>query len=271
MSVFYSGLDLGKRSNFSAFAADEVERTIPDRENPKTPALRHNCRWLQRWPLGTPYPEICAAVGRMYARPPLAGSMLLVDSTGVGIGVVDMLKDYCWRNKVEVHIRPVTITGGSSVTPASDGIHVAKKQLASALQSALQGRRVRIADQLPEADVLRRELEAFQLKVTESANEVFGAEAGQYDDLVLALMMPVFLGERRGLGFEAPNIPEVDRARLPAVLRATTVGEPRPIDGPNSVSGGYYHSNAARRGLFGRGGGPAMGNWQRRGLWGWGT
>ncbi|HJT78832.1 MAG TPA: hypothetical protein VJ739_16625, partial [Gemmataceae bacterium] len=198
MGVFYSGLDLGRQRDPSAFAAVEVRETVPDPERPKMPALRHDCRWLERWPLGTPYPEICEAVGRMYDGTPLAGTTLLVDATGVGLAVYEMLKDHFARKGLSAVFRPVVITAGFSTAIAADGIHLPKKQLVSALQSVLQGRRLQIADGLAEAEALRRELEAFQLRITESANEVFGAESGQHDDIALALMLPVWLGERRG-------------------------------------------------------------------------
>jgi hypothetical protein len=269
MGVFYSGLDLGRQRDPSAFAAIEVQETVPDPQRPKMPALRHDCRWLQRWTLGTPYPEICEAVGRMYDATPLSGTTLLVDATGVGLAVYEMLKDHFRRQRLSAVFRPVVITAGFSTVVAADGIHLPKRQLVSALQSVLQGRRLWVADGLPEAEALRKELEAFQLRISESANELFGAESGQHDDIAISLMLPVWLGERRGAHDIWPNL-NPEQPAEPRNLAPTTGGTPRPIVGPGSV-GQQGVPGPYRRGMFGLGGGPGMGNWQRRGLWGWGS
>jgi hypothetical protein len=75
------------------------------------------------------------------------------------------------------------------MTVAEDGSHhVPKKELVTALQLVLQGRRLRIACGLAEAPALVRELQRFQVRVTAAAHETFGAWGeGQHDDLVLAV------------------------------------------------------------------------------------
>ena len=68
----------------------------------------------------------------------------------------------------------------------------------------LQTRRLRIAKSLPNTAILVRELETFKVKITELANESFGAwREGQHDDLVLAVAMAAWAGER-GLPHEGP-------------------------------------------------------------------
>jgi hypothetical protein len=47
--------------------------------------------------------------------------------------------------------------------------HVPKKELVSCLQVLLQGHRLKIAETLPEAKTLVRELETFQVKITAAA------------------------------------------------------------------------------------------------------
>ena len=50
----------------------------------------------------------------------------------------------------------------------------------------------------PEAETLARELKCFKVKVTAAGNEVMAADwrSRQHDDLVLALALAAFLGDR---------------------------------------------------------------------------
>src|SRR6476646_9024318 len=65
----------------------------------------------------------------------------------------------------------------------------------------LQGRRLTVAKSLPYAAALVEELQNFQVKVTEAANETFGALGdGYHDDLVLAIMIAAWSGENAPTG-----------------------------------------------------------------------
>src|SRR5262249_30072942 len=115
-----------------------------------------------------------------------------VDHTGVGRGVVDLLKQSL------THIVPVTITAGQTVSLTPDGaFHLPKKELVTALQLLLQSRRLLVARTLRDAGVLVRELENFRVKITPAANEIFGAwGTGQHDDLVVAVALAAWWSER---------------------------------------------------------------------------
>jgi hypothetical protein len=114
------------------------------------------------------------------------------------------------RGRVNCHFCPITITGGQDVTTNEDGqLRVPKKDLIGVLQALLHTRRLRVASALPDAPVLVRELETYRVKVTESANKTFGAwRDGQHDDLVLAVALAAWVGERSMPEFE-PAIPRV--------------------------------------------------------------
>jgi hypothetical protein len=101
----------------------------------------------------------------------LAGAPLVVDQTGVGRPVVDMLR------RTTGWVVPITITGGQAVTQAPDGsYHVPKKELVTCLQVVLQSRR---------------------MQITATAHETFGAwRQGQHDDLVLAVALACWWAER---------------------------------------------------------------------------
>lgn len=195
-STFLIGLDLGQTSDFTALAVLERHAAETPAEKPDY-ALRH----LRRFPLGTPYTEMVPAVAALRRNEPLREAPLVVDQTGVGRAVVDMLRQSACG------VIPVTITGGHATTVTADGsYHVPKKELITALQVVMQGRRLQIARSLPEAATLVRELQQFQVKITAAANETFGVwRDGQHDDLVLAVALACWWSERVP-PFEAPTV-----------------------------------------------------------------
>jgi hypothetical protein len=144
--------------------------------------------------LGTAYTTIVAAVAQLASAAPLHGSPMVVDQTGVGRALVDMLRG----GQTSSWIIPVTITGGQVMHVAEDGSrHVPKKELVTCLQLLLQNRRLHIARSLREAKVLVRELQQFQVKITAAANETFGVwREGTHDDLVLAVALACWWAER---------------------------------------------------------------------------
>ena len=187
---FYVGLDLGQSADPSALAVLEQSQY----SDPESRAS-YACRHLQRWPLGTPYPTIVEEVGRLVATPPLPNCALVVDATGCGRPVVDMIR----QARPPADLVPVTITAGHALTCGPDGYHVPKRELVSTLQILLQERRLQIARALPEAAKLERELLSFQMRITPSAHEAFGAwREDAHDDLVIALALASWCAETLG-------------------------------------------------------------------------
>lgn len=190
---YFSGLDLGQAQDYSALAVlEKNQRPDPDRGGRLT--NYYAVRYLERPPLGTSYTVVCTRMAELFAKPPLAGSVLAVDQTGVGRPVVEMLR----RSTLRASIRAITITGGHQAsTDTHGGALVPKKELVSTLQVLLQSRRLQIAQQLPEAATLTQELLNFRVKVTQAAHETFGADRDhEHDDLVMAVAMAGWLGER---------------------------------------------------------------------------
>jgi hypothetical protein len=180
---FVVGLDLGQAQDFTAVAV--VHRSAGRDDAVQVPHL-------ERFPLGTPYPAIVGRTAQLLATPPLRGqASLVVDRTGVGSAVVDLL--------AEAHLSPiaVTITGGDKVHRESKTRYsVPKRELVGCLQVLLQTGRLKIASALPEAELLVKELLAFQVKITASAHDTYGAwREGAHDDLVLALALAIWYGE----------------------------------------------------------------------------
>lgn len=186
---YFIGLDLGQVSDFTALAV--VERRLAESEPEE---VGYSLRHLRRWPLGTPYTEIVPAVTALAGGAALRGSPLLVDQTGVGRALVDLLR----RSSVAGRVVPVTITGGQAITITEEAsFHVPKKELVTCLQLLLQGRQLKMARSLPDAGILVRELQDFQVRVTAAAHETFGAWGdGRHDDLVLAVALACWWAER---------------------------------------------------------------------------
>jgi hypothetical protein len=189
-SDYFLGLDLGQTRDFTALAV--LERSPPTDAGAAVEPPEYALRHLHRFPLGTPYTEIVPAVVALVRDGPLVESPVVVDQTGVGRAVVDLMR------RAVGWVVPVTITGGHAVTVTEDrSFHVPKKELVTCLQVVMQSRRLRIARGLHEADVLVRELQQFQVKITASANETFGVwREGQHDDLVLAVALACWWAER---------------------------------------------------------------------------
>ena len=192
---FYVGLDLGQAADYSALCVVE-ELRVPDPAEPKRQVRECGVRHLHRWKLGTPYSAIVADLAALAKRPPLPGATLVVDATGVGRPVVELIE----RAGLSLRVCPVTITGGLTAGMGNDGsCHVPKKDLVAVMQTLVQFRRFHIAPTLQHAANLGRELQMFRVKVTVAGNETFEAwRERDHDDLVLAVALACWYGKDQG-------------------------------------------------------------------------
>jgi len=92
------GVDLGQRRDYSAVAAVEVFDAVYDQRDPFTAdfirSRSYRVRGVERVRLGTPYPDVVRHLRDVAQRTPLAGNCtLVVDATGVGAPVVDLVVD----------------------------------------------------------------------------------------------------------------------------------------------------------------------------------
>jgi hypothetical protein len=190
--VYIAGLDLGRPHEFTALSV--LERTeVPDPDKPERRVRHYAVRHLERLPPATPYPEVFTRLTKLFAAPSLPGIKLVVDYTGVGRPVLDMLR----KAKVGAKISPLFVTSGKkSSSDDRGGWLVPRQELAATLQVLLQSRRLRVAPALPEATMLAKELAAFQVKVSGSAEmEMDAWRQGTHDDLALAVAVAAWLGE----------------------------------------------------------------------------
>ena len=199
-------LDLGELTDFSARAIlrrglRTDARRLPARTERGHSLHRYDLLALKRYEKGTPYSDVVSDTVGILARPdlqPLLG--LVVDATGVGRPVVETFRTELARLRrdrgLEVPCHAVTITAGERWSLA--GRHeyrVAKTLLVSTGRAALEGGTLKFARGLPCAALLRRELLNYKVRITPSVHEVFGAESGEHDDLVTAVLLGMFVGD----------------------------------------------------------------------------
>lgn len=207
---YYIGLDLGQVSDYSALTIieepvwamrqwhspatisppmlnDLLDKNFVEGRPPHPPLqVRH----LERFELGTPYPQIVGRVASLMRRTPLLHRRvaLLVDKTGVGGAVVDMFNQ-SWLEPIAV-----TIHGGSTVSRDDQrrGYRVPKRDLVGSVQVLLQNRWLKVASGLPMAATLRTELANFRIKIDpRTAHDSYEHwREAAHDDLVLATAMP---------------------------------------------------------------------------------
>src|SRR5262245_54554089 len=185
---YLSGLDLGQSQDFTALVVLEQTACTDGRG---LLFSRYAVRHLQRFELGTPYPAIVAAVRDLFRAPPLAGSNLIIDRTGVGAAVYDQFR----ASDIQAMVSGWSITHGNRPGQGT----VPKVDLVGGVQTVLGQRRLQIAPELQLAPTLATELENFRVKVTADRNETFASwRERDHDDLVLALALAVWTGERYG-------------------------------------------------------------------------
>jgi hypothetical protein len=133
----------------------------------------------------------------------LAGQCaLVVDGTGVGAPVVDMLRAAGLR----CEITAVTITGGERESRRlSLSVGVPKRDLIAGVQLALEKGELRIARRMKEMGSLVRELVA--MKIGSGGGGVGHEDGREHDDLVIALALACWRARRRQGGYGEQGSP----------------------------------------------------------------
>lgn len=187
---FTIGIDLGMITDYSALAV--TERLIAAKEVPFNGGKdiqeddHHHVRYIKRWDLGTPYPEIIKQTGALMRKANLQDAEMIIDATGVGKKVVELFQIAYQRELLGNHWpRGYVITAGRKATKTE----VPKRELVSNMQALLQTGRIKVG-QFPEATILRGELMHFRAKVLPNGYETYeSARERDHDDLVLAVAL----------------------------------------------------------------------------------
>ena len=184
----FIGVDLAQTVDYTAIAIVE--------QHGRAGEAVYQVRHLERVERNTPYPMIVKRVADLARQPAVVDrATLVVDATGVGRPVVDLLR----AELLTAPLLAVTITAGDAVSSEGRSWHVPKRDLVAAIQVLLQTERLKVAPALPAAELLTRELSAFEVKLSASGHDTYNARAGEHDDLVLAVALTVWAGER-GIG-----------------------------------------------------------------------
>lgn len=188
---FVAGMDLGQSADYSCLVIIESQEQGFMTPKKHVGALLH-LRHIMRWELHTPYPTIAAQTKALLTQPQLRGkTQLVVDGTGVGRPVVDML------SLAGLTPIPVSITGGEKTNLDQGWWSVPKRELVSSLAIAFETGALLIAQGLPLASVLLKELQNFKAKISVSGSESFEAwRERDHDDLVLGTALAVWYAKR---------------------------------------------------------------------------
>ena len=191
MNFYWVGLDLGQAADFTALAVLEaVSAEGAEREL--------HLRYLERYPLRTPYTTVAEGVVALVEQLRKLTVLreepdLLVDNTGVGRAVTDVLRDK------GLHFKAITLTGGSQVMRGKAGEYrVPKADVVDALVVPFQSGALKVAAGLKLWSTLRAELLNFRRKVnpaTAHASYEHWRES-DHDDLVLAAALAAWGAQR---------------------------------------------------------------------------
>ncbi len=188
-SHFYIGLDLGQRRDPSAVAVVEKTEPVLNRFDPAVyfslreadTEPRFGVRHLERIPLGTSYPDVVERVKVLTRRPEVREqATLVVDGTGVGRPVVDLLR----RADLDCEVVEVSITAGSAAHLTNGCWYVPKPDLIGAVQVLVERGRLLFGRDVPETGRLIEELMGL------------GMRGGGHDDLAMALSLACWRGGR---------------------------------------------------------------------------
>jgi hypothetical protein len=194
MATYYAGLDLGQSADYSALAVVQKVPTFDPKTGKHSTEL--HLRHLERYPLKTPYTQIADHVRDLLSGPSFTvpvlengrvakpSTQLIVDATGVGTAVTDLLTERR-MNFVEV-----TITGlGQRVSRnGTRKYSVPKQDLVAALEVSFQKGTLKVAKGLELWSALREELLNFRRKQNRQTAHISYEHwrESDHDDLVLA-------------------------------------------------------------------------------------
>jgi threonine dehydrogenase-like Zn-dependent dehydrogenase len=187
--MFFAALDLGQIRDPSALVI--VERIDHRRAFMGTSFERLLVRYVERMPLGMSYPKIVERVKEILGSEELCGNcVLVVDATGVGAPVVDMLR----AARLGCEIVAVVITGGER---GNGNGSVPKRDLMAGLQALLDEGKLKIA-RMRETGRLVGELVDMKRSVSGSGRVRIGADGyGEHDDLAIALALACWRAQGR--------------------------------------------------------------------------
>ncbi len=187
------GVDLGQRRDPTALAVLE----LTDRAgNPAAPSFSYEARHLERLPLGTTYPAVARRLAEVQRNAAQAARQscftrtggnarvaltTFIDATGA-VPALDLFREQ------GLDVVPCFFTYGDRRTEQGGQVSIGKAWVVNRLQSLVQSDRLHLPPGHPEAAAMMRELQDYEIRVDQNANDKYGAfRVGTHDDLVTAL------------------------------------------------------------------------------------
>jgi len=210
---FFVGVDLGQVHDPTAIAILERNLHWFTARDPVTwaphKAARYTVRYLERVPLGTPYTEIGTRVQTIvHGLLPVAPVTVVVDATGVGAPVTDILRD----KRLGCPVVPIVITGAEQVTYAPPLWRVPKLELLERTRLMLEQEILKVAAKLPEAGRLQTEMTRMRIRLSEAGKVVW--REGAHDDLVFAVALAAWKSWLKDQPI-MPHMPILENLKLP--------------------------------------------------------
>ena len=195
---YFVGLDLGQARNYTAMAVLErrwhaatAQEFIASSGRAYQGEYRYRVVGLDRCSLGTPYPAVVEWVKARLREYPLGNiAAVVVDATGVGSAVMDLLK------RADLGVRWIgTVITGNQASPVGAGATtvagyqtVSRAEVLTGVQIAVQAKRLTVVmSECREWEALSRELVLLRLE---------GKRAGVQDDLAFGLGLAIWWGMR---------------------------------------------------------------------------
>ncbi len=193
MFDYLLGLDFGSITDHTALVlAARAEN--PGAHNEGEPLHVYELVHTEQLPLGINYPDIISYVDSFVKQKEISGRVqVAADCTGVGVAVLDLLRsnpslsDITWS---------IVFTSGQGVTQKGMVFKVPKKDLIASVL-ILSGRGLLTCNnKMPQAETLRKEMLGYIMKKSTAGNLKFDAMSRMHDDMVVALCMVCWIGER---------------------------------------------------------------------------
>ena len=192
--TYIMGVDLGQTADFTAVAVLDVVGPVDLAGKPIIGEYDYQCVYLERYPLGMPYTEMVRKIRDLLFTPELAGRcVLVVDATGVGAPVIDLL--------YEAGLQPISIVihGGKALNheEGSNVYYVPKRDIIDVVKILIEQKRLGFAQVLPDTVTLAKEMIEYQVKIDpQTAHDSYNARQGAHDDYILAVALPVWYLEK---------------------------------------------------------------------------
>ena len=190
------GMDFGSQQDYTTHGLIRRHPVQKDLNRPLTPdnlTMQYHLVFLDRYPLGTPYPQLIAHTQRIMADDKIRDNVILIpDATGVGLPIIQQMRMQNLSPMI-----PIAIHGGNAVSEKQDNFSVPKRDLVSSITMVMQTRRLKVAANIKYKDQLIKEMQNFKLKMTKSGNDTYEALTQSiHDDLVMCVAMPIWYAER---------------------------------------------------------------------------